>query len=144
VTSTSLSPDADLPPTAEPPPRPERSPDAGDRYGGERGRTTIAERAVARVVARAVAETEDAGGLGRMLRKGRTARTDVDVAGTLVTARVRMSVTYPEPVREVSHRVREHVRERVEDLTGLTVRQVDIEVAELERPAPRVPRQGVS
>ncbi|MFI0351907.1 Asp23/Gls24 family envelope stress response protein [Actinomadura sp. 9N407] len=158
MTSASLSPQADLPPTVEPPPRPGRSPDAGDPYRGERGHTKIAEKAVARIVTRAVGETEDAGGLGRKKGQGRAARTDVDVAGTVVTARVRMSVVYPEPVREVSERVREHVRERVEALTGFTVRQVDIEVAELERPpaprsrrgrrdapvphAPHVPRQG--
>ncbi|MEW2356729.1 Asp23/Gls24 family envelope stress response protein [Spirillospora sp. NPDC029432] len=119
-----------LPPTAEPPPRPERSPAAGDPYGGGRGRTEIAERAVGRIVARAVAETADAGGLGR----SHTARTDVEIAGSVVTARVRMSVVYPAPVRDVAARVRERVRERVESLTGLAVRQVDIEVESLERP----------
>ncbi|MFF5258416.1 Asp23/Gls24 family envelope stress response protein [Actinomadura viridis] len=111
----------------------------------ERGRTKIAERAIARIVVRAVAETESAGGLGRSLLGmnvgGRTARADVDVDGTLVTARVRMSVVYPYPVREVTHRVRHHVRERVENLTGLTVRQVDIDVAELARSASAAERR---
>ncbi|GAA3933276.1 hypothetical protein GCM10023085_13210 [Actinomadura viridis] len=106
----------------------------------ERGRTKIAERAITRIVVRAVGETESAGGLGRSLLGmsvgGRAARADVDVDGTLVTARVRLSVAYPYPVREVTHRVRRHVRERVENLTGLTVRQVDIDVAELARSAP--------
>ncbi|MFC5745073.1 Asp23/Gls24 family envelope stress response protein [Actinomadura rugatobispora] len=105
-----------------------------------RGHTTIAERAVARIVRHAL--REDAGGLGESVSgrgvgrgpiKGRGPRVDVSVKGTLVTARVRLAVMYPEPVREVASRVRERVRDRVQDLTGLTVRQVDVDVAGLER-----------
>jgi uncharacterized alkaline shock family protein YloU len=102
--------------------------------GGERGHTTIKDRVVERIVAHAMGE--DAEGLARSARpvKGVIGgpRIDVNVDGSLVTARVRMAVAYPEPVLDVAHRVRERVRERVQDLTGLTVRQVDIEVAKLE------------
>ncbi|GAA2434623.1 hypothetical protein GCM10010191_56410 [Actinomadura vinacea] len=98
---------------------------------GRRGQTTIAERAVARIVRHAL--DEDAEGAGRGLARGRGPRVDVKVNGETVTARVRMSLLYPEPVREVTNRVRDHVRERVRALTGLTVRQMDIDVAGLER-----------
>ncbi|WP_395103383.1 Asp23/Gls24 family envelope stress response protein [Actinomadura sp. SCN-SB] len=121
-------------PMAEPPPAPEPSPDRDDPYHGERGHTTIADRAVERIVARAM--SEDGGGLKRTARpiRGRMGgpRVDVDVHGSLVTARVQMAVVYPDPVREVARRVRERVRDRVRDLTGLTVRHLDIEVARLE------------
>ncbi|MFD0688344.1 Asp23/Gls24 family envelope stress response protein [Actinomadura fibrosa] len=105
----------------------------------KRGSTTISERAVARIVARAADEVRDSGGLGRTVLGvhvpgRRSARTDVRVDGEIVTARVAMSVAYPRPVREVARHVRESVRGRVEELTGLSVRQVDIDVAELERP----------
>ncbi|MFI0404654.1 Asp23/Gls24 family envelope stress response protein [Actinomadura sp. 3N508] len=105
-----------------------------------RGRTIIRDRVVARIVARAAAEIDESGGVGRTVLgvpvPGRgPARTEVRVNGDIVTARVAMSVTYPMPVRDVARQVRESVRERVAELTGYTVRQVDIDVAELERPA---------
>ncbi|GAA2156985.1 Asp23/Gls24 family envelope stress response protein [Actinomadura napierensis] len=104
----------------------------------ERGRTTISDRAVARIVAKAAQETAGTGGLGRsVLGVGmpgrRAARTDVHVNGEVVTAKVALSVAYPMPVRDVARQVRESVRDRVEAMTGLTVRQVDVDVAELER-----------
>ncbi|TDD36195.1 Asp23/Gls24 family envelope stress response protein [Actinomadura sp. KC06] len=106
-----------------------------------RGRTVIRDRVVARIVAKAAGEIDESGGLGRKVLRvpvpGRgPARTEVRVNGDIVTARVAMSVTYPMPVREVARQVRESVRGRVAELTGFTVRQVDIDVAELEHPAP--------
>ncbi|MFI0367681.1 Asp23/Gls24 family envelope stress response protein [Actinomadura sp. 1N219] len=106
-----------------------------------RGRTVIRDRVVARIVAKAAEEIDESGGLGRTVLRvpvpGRgPARTEVRVNGDIVTARVAMSVTYPMPVREVARQVRESVRGRVAELTGFTVRQVDIDVAELEHPVP--------
>ncbi|MFI0479273.1 Asp23/Gls24 family envelope stress response protein [Actinomadura sp. 9N215] len=108
--------------------------------GGERGRTVIRDRVVARIVAEAAAEVDESGGLTRTVLgvpvPGRgPVRTEVRVHGDVVTARVAMSVPYPLPVREVARRVRESVRGRVAELTGFTVRQVDIDVDELGRPA---------
>ncbi|WP_433239711.1 Asp23/Gls24 family envelope stress response protein [Actinomadura nitritigenes] len=134
-------------PAGEHAPDAARSPDAGRSAGearppGERGRTTISDRVVARIVAKAAEETAGSGGLDRSvlgvgLPGRRAARTDVRVHGKVVTAKVALSVEYPMPVRDVARRVREGVRTRVESLTGLTVRQVDIDVAELERPGGR-------
>ncbi|MEU8303728.1 Asp23/Gls24 family envelope stress response protein [Actinomadura sp. NPDC048955] len=106
----------------------------------ERGRTTIRERSVARIVAEAAQDVEASGGLGRTIAgvpiPGRgPARTEVRVHGDIVTAKVALSVAYPMPVRAVAREVRQRVRERVAELTGLTVGQVDIEVAELGRPS---------
>ncbi|WP_240810242.1 Asp23/Gls24 family envelope stress response protein [Actinomadura sp. WMMA1423] len=108
--------------------------------GTRRGRTTIRDRTVARIVAEAVQDVEASGGLGRTIVgvpvPGRgPARTEVRVHGDIVTARVTMSVAYPVPVRAVARQVRERVRERVMELTGLTVRQVDVVVAELGHPS---------
>ena len=105
----------------------------------ERGRTTISDRAVARIVGKAVRDVEASGGLGRTLIgvpvPGRgPARTEVRVHGDIVTAKVELSVTYPTPVRAVAREVRKSVRERVRQLAGLTVRQVDVDVAEMGRP----------
>lgn len=106
----------------------------------ERGRTTIRDRAVARIVAKAARDVEASGGLGRTVigvpvPGRRPARTEVRVHGDIVTAKVALSVTYPMPVRTVARQVRQSVRERVTELTGLTVRQVDVDVAELGSPA---------
>ncbi|MEO3828278.1 Asp23/Gls24 family envelope stress response protein [Actinomadura sp. B10D3] len=106
----------------------------------ERGRTTIRDQAVARIVVKAAQDVEASGGLGRTIAGvtvpgRRPARTEVRVNGDIVTARVTLSVTYPMPVRTVARRVRQSVRDQVTRLTGLTVRQVDVDVAELSHPA---------
>lgn len=107
----------------------------------QRGRTTIADRVVTRVAARAVAEIEQTGGavrelagiaLGRQTGAG-GARVSARIDGHLTVIDVRLSVNYPAPVRSLTREVRRHVIERVTGLTGLEVRQVDIEVARLLR-----------
>lgn len=108
---------------------------------GQRGRTTIADRVVTRVAARAVAEVEQTGGVARELAGitlGRqsgagAARVSARIDGHLTMIEVRLSVNYPAPVRTLTREVRRHVIERVTGLTGLEVRQVDIEVARLLR-----------
>jgi uncharacterized alkaline shock family protein YloU len=107
----------------------------------ERGRTTIADRVVARVATRAVAEVEQTGGAARQLigitigpQTGEgTARVSARTDGHLAMIQLRVSLAYPAPVRAVTREVRRHVIERVTGLTGLEVRHVDIEVARLLR-----------
>ena len=107
----------------------------------QRGRTAIADRVVARVAARAVAEVEQTGGaarqligvtIGRQTGEG-TARVSARIDGHLAMIEMRLSLTYPAPVRALTREVRRHVIERVTGLTGLEVRHVDIEVARLLR-----------
>jgi uncharacterized alkaline shock family protein YloU len=108
---------------------------------GQRGRTTIADRVVTRVAARAVAEVEQTGGaarqlmgitLGRQTGEG-AAQVSVRIDGHLAMIQLRLSLAYPAPVRAVTREVRRHVIERVTSLTGFEVRHVDIEVARLLR-----------
>ena len=65
----------------------------------------------------------------------RSPRVTAHVNGTVVTLAVRLSVTYPNPIGQVTQQVRQHVTERVASLTGLSTRQVDITVAALHAPA---------
>ncbi|MBW8483802.1 Asp23/Gls24 family envelope stress response protein [Actinomadura parmotrematis] len=116
--------------------------------GPGRGTTTIADRVVARIAAYAAGTCEETGGaqrrvLGVPMGGSGTANTDVHVRGDIVTARVELTVAYPAPVRAVAREVRERVRRQIERQTGLTVRQVDVEVAALERavPAQRTARE---
>ncbi len=114
-----------------------------------RGRLTIADRVVEKVAAQAVTEVDRATGaprtvLGQALGRATEdspARTSALVDGDLVTVTVSMSVRWPAPVREVTAQVRRRVVERVEELTGLHVAEVDIDVPTLltkPNPTPRV------
>lgn len=106
---------------------------------GQRGRTTIADRVVARIATRAVTEVEQTGivtrelvgmALGRLAGQG-PARVSARVDGNLALIEMRLTVAYPVPVRSLTREVRRHVIERVASLTGIEVRHVDIEVAQL-------------
>ena len=108
---------------------------------GQRGRTTIADRVVTRVAARAVAEVEQTGGaarqlmgftIGRQTGKG-TAPVSARIDGHLAMIQLRLSLAYPAPVSALTREVRRHVIERVTGLTGFEVRHVDIEVVSLLR-----------
>jgi uncharacterized alkaline shock family protein YloU len=108
---------------------------------GQRGRTAIADRVVTKLAARAAAEVEQAGGaapqlagitVGRQTGKG-PARVSVRIDGHLAMIEMRLSLTYPAPVRTLTRQVRLHVIDRVTSLTGLEVRHVDIEVTRLLR-----------
>ena len=107
----------------------------------QRGRTTIADRVVAQVATRAVAEVAQTGGaarqligftLGRQTGQG-PARVSARVDGNLAMIEMRLTLAYPAPVRSLTREVRRHVMERVASLTGVEVRHVDIEVARLLR-----------
>ena len=117
----------------------------------ERGRTRIADRVVEKVAARAVAEVDNATGVARTVLGVRlgtagddaSARVDADVDGGVVLVRVTMAVRWPAPVRAVTRRVRAHVTERVAELTGLQVAEVDIDVSTLVRADEEQERQRV-
>lgn len=100
-----------------------------------RGRTVIADRVVERIATRAAAEsgpvTGPGGGLPGLRGSAVRPRVTASVRGRVATVRVALGVTYPAPVRTVTRGVRERVRARVREMTGIDVRQVDIAVARL-------------
>jgi uncharacterized alkaline shock family protein YloU len=117
---------------------------------------SIDDRVVEKMAARAAVEIPDAGGaalrvLGRSLpgagafgtrQTSLTAlpRVSADVDGSIVILDLSISVRWPASVPEVSAAVREHVRSRVSDLTGLTVTEVVISVTDLVTRLPAPPR----
>ena len=124
--------------------RPQTEPDVGGP-----GRTTITDRVVERIAAQAVAEVDRATGVTRHVLGVRLGSTDENtkatvtaaVDGGIVSVRVALAVIWPSPVRAVTRAVRSQVIARVEELTGLRVADVDVEVAELmtaTTPPPRV------
>jgi uncharacterized alkaline shock family protein YloU len=112
--------------------------------GNTAGKIAISDVAVGKLASRAVLEVSDAGGatprvLGRAMpgaghlgirETSLTAlpKASADVDGALVYLDVRISVRWPASVPHVTARVREHLRTRVQALTGLTVAEVGITV----------------
>ncbi|WP_304453764.1 Asp23/Gls24 family envelope stress response protein [Nocardiopsis sp. YSL2] len=90
------------------------------------GRTDIASGVIEKAAARAVREVDGASAVRARPVRART-------SGRVVLLRLRIAVRYPRATREVAARVREHVKDRVEWTTGMTVHHIDIEIAELVR-----------
>ena len=111
--------------------------DAAPVDPGNRGRTTIADRVVAKVAAQAATEVQHAAGLRRSLAGrslgGDRVRATADVDGHVTTLRLELAVDYPTPVRQVTRAVRRQVVSRVGEYCGMTVDHVDITVAALRR-----------
>ena len=108
---------------------------AADIEPGQRGHTTLADRVVAKIAAAAVTEVDQARGLptGRLrglVPGAHTERADVDadIDGQLALLTVRLSVTYPAPVRTITRAVRAHITARIAQLCEVTVGQLDIQV----------------
>ena len=92
-----------------------------------------------RIAARAVAEVDNATGVARRVLGVRlgsagpdsAAKVSADVDGGVVAVNAVMSVRWPAPVRTVTRQVRTNVTDRIQELTGLKVQYVDIEVSTL-------------
>ena len=134
------------------------APDAPDSKVGrtELGMISINDRVVQKMAACAAVEIADAGGaaprlLGRSV-SGAAAfggrgtsltslpKVSADVDGSVAVLDLSISVRWPASVPEVTGAVREHVRSRVHELTGLTVTEVSISVTDLVTRLPAPPR----
>jgi uncharacterized alkaline shock family protein YloU len=110
----------------------------------ERGATTIAPIVFERIAARAAAEVpgvegEVHTGLGRFLpwTSGTPAEASAEVDDGGVVLDLAFNVAYPEPVRQVTERVRRHIIDRVGSLTGRRVRGINVTVPDLVVPERR-------
>lgn len=96
------------------------------------GVTTVSDRAVRRIAARAAREVAGV---------AEPVRVDADVSGDRAALDIRLPVRYPEPVGRVTDACRAHLLRRTGELTGLDISRVDIVVTELSAgaaPAGRV------
>ena len=122
----------------------------------ELGMISINDRVVEKMAAGAAVEIPDAGAaasrfLGRSMA-GASAfgarqtslsalpKASADVDGSLVNLDLSISVRWPASVPEITSAVRENVRRRVSELTGLTVSEVSISVTALVTQLPAPPR----
>lgn len=123
----------------------------------ELGTISIADGVVSKIAAQAAAENPDAGAaaarmLGRAVPGGgrlgvrgtdlkALPKTSVAVDGSKAFVNLEISVRWPASVPQVTGQVRQHVRDRVRELTGLDVDEIHIVVADLATditPPPRV------
>jgi uncharacterized alkaline shock family protein YloU len=123
----------------------------------ELGTITIADSVVSKIAARAAAENPDAGaaaarvlgravpGAGHLGLRGTDLaglpKASVDVDGSKAFLTLEISVRWPASVPAVTDQVRSHLCSRIGDLTGLTIAEVHIVVADLVTdiaPPPRV------
>lgn len=100
----------------------------------DRGRTTIADKVVERIAAKAAGEIEAVadtrGGLTRLLR-GRLPRASAVVAGSASRIQVEVAASWPTPMSSLATKVRDHVSERVTTLAGVEVMAVDVSIADV-------------
>jgi uncharacterized alkaline shock family protein YloU len=129
-----------------------RSPDVSSEHARGPGKTdlgtiSIADGVVTKIAARAATEVPDAGAAApRVLGKSLTGvgalgirqsdlsglpKTTVRVDGHVALIDISLSVRWPAPIAETTERVRDRVRTRIRDLTGLQVSEVTITVTDL-------------
>ncbi|MFI8100098.1 Asp23/Gls24 family envelope stress response protein [Streptomyces sp. NPDC101118] len=119
--------------TATPAPRPSRT---AAVPVAERGSTRIADRVVAKIAAQAAREA-----LPRAARVGTAPHATVTVHHDIARVRISLELPYPGDLGAQCAAVRRHVAARVEELAGMTVPEVDIDVEHLHsvhtQPSPR-------
>ncbi|MFA9432967.1 Asp23/Gls24 family envelope stress response protein [Egicoccus sp. AB-alg2] len=114
------------------------------RHEGDRGTTTIDDNVVAKIVAIAAREVNGVASLGGAVSgaiadvvgrirgdEHRTAGVGVEVGTRQAAADLTLTVQYPATIQEVASSVRQNVIDRVEELTGLEVVEVNIAVTDL-------------
>ncbi|HEX8080288.1 MAG TPA: Asp23/Gls24 family envelope stress response protein [Jatrophihabitans sp.] len=140
--------------SAGPPGPPDGAPKVGR---GELGTISISESVVAKLAAQAAMEIPDAGAaaprlLGRSLPGAGSLgvrptsltalpKASAHVDGSMALIRLEISVRWPVSVPAVTAAVREHVRTRVAELTGLIVAEVTIRVSDLVTELAQPPRR---
>lgn len=135
MSSATSGPDLAAPPAHETSTTADGARDGTD--AADRGQTRIDPAVVEKVAVQAVREIDNATGSPRRVLGVNLGSPDDDT-GAKVTAHVdddiavvdvTMTVIYPASVRQVTRQTRQHLRERVKELTGIDVQEVDITVA---------------
>ncbi|MFD4273092.1 Asp23/Gls24 family envelope stress response protein [Streptomyces cyaneofuscatus] len=119
----------------------------GSEGNGVRGRTTIADGVVATIAGIAIRETDGVHSVGKGASKalgavtgrvsgssssGRTVKVEVGEKETAID--VDVEVEYGVPIHELADRIRTHVIDAVETMTGLKVVEININVFDVHIP----------
>jgi uncharacterized alkaline shock family protein YloU len=134
--------------TTDPATPPTHARAAGLTEAASRGETHIDPKVVERVAAEAVREIDNATGSPRRVLGITLGSTEIDT-GAKISAQVdddtalvevTMTVIYPASVQQVTRQTRQHLRDRVKELTGISVQEVNITVAGMRVQRPDTPR----
>lgn len=100
-----------------------------------RGRLVLPERVIEKIAGQAASEVAEAAGRsGGVLGIGAAAdssarpRVEVDLSAVSADLSIKVGIAYPGSIRAATQQLRDHVTRRVEELTGVDVRRVDIDV----------------
>lgn len=103
-----------------------------------RGITTLADRVVEKIAARAATEVAHCTGIPRAvvgITTGKPAvQADAVIDGSVARLSLRLGIEYPAPITATTRRVRGHVVEAVQRMCGVKVDHLDITVAAVARP----------
>jgi uncharacterized alkaline shock family protein YloU len=111
-----------------------------------RGRLVLAEKVVEKIAGQAAAEVgATSGRSSQVLGVGdpdpdARPRVDVDLSAVSADLALKVGIAYPGSIRRATQQIREHVTRRVEELTGVDVRRVDIDVTLLHTEQDDLPR----
>lgn len=101
-----------------------------------RGQTVLEDRVIEKIAGQVARDETFAGGSsGGFLGMGTRADLDarpkvsVELAGNIATLSVEVGMLYPIPLRQATEELRQRIRARVMELTGVEVRHVDIKVS---------------
>ncbi|MDJ0314814.1 Asp23/Gls24 family envelope stress response protein [Arthrobacter sp. H35-D1] len=101
-----------------------------------RGHTVLANKVVEKIASQVAGDEAVAGGssggfLGIGAHADLTSRpkVSVELSGNMATLRVDVGMLYPAPLRQATEDLRQRIRDRVMELTGVEVRHVDIKVS---------------
>lgn len=101
----------------------------------QRGRLVLADKVVAKIAGQAAAEvTGTAGRSGGVFGIGDSAdstarpKVQVQLGAESADLSIQVGVTYPGSIRQAAQQIRERVVARVQELTGVAVHRVDIDI----------------
>jgi uncharacterized alkaline shock family protein YloU len=115
------------------------------------GAIEISDNVVAKIAFEACRETEGVHALGgatsralSSLRGGehRTTGVSVDLRGDVVDLDINLVVAYGRSIPQVAQECRDKVRERIEAITGLTVKSINVVVSDIYFPEAAPADQG--
>lgn len=116
----------------------------------DRGETVLSRRVLEKTASQVARDETFAGGssggfLGIGARQDLSARPEasVELAGNIASLKVTVGLPYPMALRQATEQLRRRITERVTELTGVEVRQVDITVAWLKPPGPQRTRRAL-
>lgn len=99
-------------------------------------------KVVEKIASQAASEVATAGGsiggvfgIGSHTDLSARPKADVELSGRTASVDLTITVAYPTPIRHAADQVRQHVVDRVGELTGVEVTRVDITVSALHRDA---------